>query len=85
MSQSVPSASAKEALGMLRSDRAPRADVQLRRKRGRQHRREGETLENFVFDDAIIEPLLATEAVAPSGAACLTLACQHRTALLASD
>ena len=44
--------------------------------------RDGKTLENFVFDDATIEHLLATEAVAPSGAACLTLACQHRAALL---
>jgi hypothetical protein len=47
--------------------------------------RDGKTLENFVFDDATIERLLATEAVAPSGAACLTLACQHRTALLTSE
>jgi len=37
---------------------------------------------NFVFDDATIEHLLATEAVVPSGAACLTLACQRRTAPL---
>jgi len=44
--------------------------------------RDGKTLENFIFDYAPIEHLLATEAVAPSGAACLMLACQHRTALL---
>jgi hypothetical protein len=43
--------------------------------------KDGKTLENYVFDDATIERLLATEAVAPSGAACLTLACQHRSAL----
>ncbi len=45
--------------------------------------RDGKTLENFVFDDAAIERLLATEAVAPSGAACLTLASQQRDALSA--
>jgi len=35
-----------------------------------------------MFDDATIERLLTTEAVAPSGAACLTLACLHRAAVL---
>ncbi len=40
------------------------------------------TLENYVFDDATIEHLLATEAIAPSGAACLMLARQNRAALL---
>ena len=44
--------------------------------------KDGKTLENYVFDDATIERLLATEAIAPSGAACLTLACQHRVAVL---
>jgi len=44
--------------------------------------RRSETPENFVFDDATVEHLLATEAVAPSGAACLALACQNRAALL---
>jgi hypothetical protein len=33
------------------------------------------------FDDATVERLLATEAITPRGAACLTLACQNRTAL----
>jgi hypothetical protein len=45
--------------------------------------KDGKTLENFVFSGATIEHLLATEAVAPSGAACLTLACEHRAVLLA--
>ena len=40
--------------------------------------KDGKTLENYVT----IECLLSTEAIAPSGAACLTLACQHRAALL---
>lgn len=44
--------------------------------------REGKSLENFVFDDATVELLLATEAIVPSGAACLTLASQHRGELL---
>lgn len=44
--------------------------------------RDGKTLEHHVFDNATIECLLATEAIAPSGAACLTLACQYRAALL---
>lgn len=43
--------------------------------------RDGKTLENFVFDDETIDRLLDTEAIAPSGAACLTLARQHRDAL----
>jgi hypothetical protein len=44
--------------------------------------KDGKTLENYVFDDTTIECLLTEEAVAPSGAACLTLACHHRAALL---
>ena len=40
------------------------------------------TLENFIFNEATVERLLATEAIAPSGAACLTLACQRRAILL---
>lgn len=44
--------------------------------------RDGKTLENYVFDDLTIEHLLATEAIAPSGAACLALARQHHDALL---
>jgi hypothetical protein len=44
--------------------------------------RDGKTLENHVFDDATIERLLATEAIAPSGAACLTLASRQHSALL---
>jgi transcriptional regulator with XRE-family HTH domain len=40
------------------------------------------TMESFVFDDATIERLLTTEAIAPSGAACLTLARGHIEALL---
>ncbi len=47
--------------------------------------KDGKTLENYVFDDATIECLLTEEAVAPSGAACLTLARQHRAALLPLD
>lgn len=43
--------------------------------------RDGKTLENFVFNDATIEQLLTAEAIAPSGAACLALARQHRDAL----
>ncbi|HEU0087522.1 MAG TPA: transcriptional regulator [Pseudonocardiaceae bacterium] len=39
-------------------------------------------LESFVFDDATIEGLLTTEAIASSGAACLTLASRHREVLL---
>jgi hypothetical protein len=44
--------------------------------------KDGKTFENFVFDESTIERLLSTEAMAPSGAACLTLARQHRAALL---
>jgi hypothetical protein len=44
--------------------------------------KDGKTLENYVFDDATIECLLETEAIAPSGAACLTLARQQRAMLL---
>jgi hypothetical protein len=44
--------------------------------------RDGKTLENYVFDDATIEHLLTTEAVAPSGAACLLLAQRSRQALI---
>ena len=44
--------------------------------------RYGKTPENYVFDDATIEHLLAAEAIAPSGAACLKLACQQRVAIL---
>ncbi len=44
--------------------------------------KDGKTLENFVFDDRTIERLLTTEAIAPSGAACLTLASQHRETVL---
>jgi hypothetical protein len=43
--------------------------------------KDGKTLENYVFDNVTIERLLATEAVAPSGAACLTLAGKHHAAL----
>ncbi len=44
--------------------------------------KDGKTLENYVFDDTTIECLLTTEAIAPSGAACLKLACRHHAALL---
>jgi hypothetical protein len=44
--------------------------------------RDGKSFENVVFDDATLELLLATEAIAPSGAACLTLASRHRGELL---
>lgn len=44
--------------------------------------RDGKTLENYVFDDATIERLLVAGAIAPSGAACLTLTCEHRAAIL---
>jgi hypothetical protein len=44
--------------------------------------RDGKTLENYVFDDVTIGHLLATESIAPSGAACLTLSCEQRGALL---
>ena len=44
--------------------------------------RDEKTLENYVFDDATIESLLTTEAIAPSGAACLTLAMQHRKEII---
>ena len=44
--------------------------------------RDGKTLENYVFDEATIERLLATEAIAPSGAACLTLASEKQDALI---
>jgi len=44
--------------------------------------RDGKTLENYVFDNATVERLLVTEAIAPSGAACLMLACQRREKLL---
>lgn len=44
--------------------------------------KDGKTLENYVFDNETIECLLREEAIAPSGAACLTLARQHRASLL---
>jgi hypothetical protein len=44
--------------------------------------KDGKTLENYVFDDATIKDLLATEAVAPSGAACLSIAISDREALV---
>ena len=44
--------------------------------------KDGRTLENFLFDDATIKRLLATEAIVPSGAACLTVACKHRAEIL---
>jgi hypothetical protein len=44
--------------------------------------KDGKTLENYVFDDAIVQRLLTEEDIAPSGAACLTLADQYRAALL---
>jgi hypothetical protein len=44
--------------------------------------KDGKTLENYVFDDTTIKELLATEAVAPSGAACLTLARKSHALLL---
>lgn len=42
----------------------------------------GPNAEQFTFDGATIDRLLNTEAMAPSGAACLTLAWQHREAIL---
>jgi hypothetical protein len=42
----------------------------------------GKTLENYVFDDTTIKELLTTETIAPSGAACLTLASGQRDFLL---
>lgn len=43
--------------------------------------KDDKTLENFVFGDATIDQLLSSEAIAPSGAACLALARRHRDAL----
>jgi phosphatidylserine/phosphatidylglycerophosphate/cardiolipin synthase-like enzyme len=40
--------------------------------------------ERFAFDDATVTRLLTSHALAPSGAACLHLAWQHRTAILAN-
>ncbi len=42
----------------------------------------GQNGEQFNFDAATIDRLLNTEAMAPSGAACLSLAWQHREAIL---
>jgi hypothetical protein len=44
--------------------------------------RGGKILENFVFDHATVERLLTTEAIAPSGAACLILASTCHNELL---
>jgi hypothetical protein len=42
----------------------------------------GSGSEQFTFDNATIDRLLTTEAMAPSGAACLSLAWQHRKFLI---
>jgi hypothetical protein len=42
----------------------------------------GQDAERFPFDGATIERLLSTEAMAPSGAACLSLAWHHRESIL---
>jgi hypothetical protein len=42
----------------------------------------GHNQEHFSFDGATIRHLLATESIAPSGAACLHLAWQHRAGVL---
>jgi len=42
----------------------------------------GQNGEQFNFDAATIDRLLNTEAMAPSGAACLSLARQHRESIL---
>lgn len=44
--------------------------------------RSGRDREHFTFDSATIERLLKSEAIAPSGAACLSLAWQHRETIL---
>jgi hypothetical protein len=44
--------------------------------------RSGPEREEFTFDGASIEHLLATEPIAPSGAACLALAWQHRDVVM---
>jgi hypothetical protein len=44
--------------------------------------RDGKTLENYIFEGTTIERLLATEAIAPSGAACLALALRNYQVLL---
>jgi len=44
--------------------------------------KDGKTLENYIFDTTTIDHLLDNEAIAPSGAACLTLALQCRSELL---
>jgi hypothetical protein len=44
--------------------------------------RGGQSKEHFAFDDATIQHLLATEPIAPSGAACLHLAWQHQARVL---
>ncbi len=42
----------------------------------------GQNQEQFTFDHAMINRLLTTESMAPSGAACLSLAWQHRGSIL---
>ena len=44
--------------------------------------KDGRTLENYVFDDTTIAHLLTTEAIAPSGAACLSLSMEFNHIIL---